>query len=128
MPTELRHIIFSAAEVTEALGLFSRAQGRTLPCGTTIEAALVGAAAADPIVFRMVVAPDATRGRTATGPVRLEWSGPELAAALVHYCRSRSIPVPARGSKSLQRFGTSLGLIVTMVPRNSTLPARLGQR
>ncbi|MBP0496282.1 hypothetical protein [Roseomonas indoligenes] len=140
MPTELRHIIFSSAEIVEAVSLFARSRGRPLPPGQITEAAALDTEPGSAVTFRLSILPDASdreAGRLSPerlsperlSPERLsmDWSGPELAAALLRYCRGRNIPMPVRGSKSLQRFGTQVGLVVTIAPRKSSLPERLQQ-
>lgn len=127
MPTELRHIIFSAAEVVEAVMLHNRARGVGMPSGSIKEAGLIDTAPGTPLSFRIVVSLAGLPGAElrATNEVNVDLSGPELAAALISYCRSRSIPMPVKGSKTLERFGSQIGLIVTIKGNNISLPAKL---
>ena len=51
--------------------------------------------------------------------------GAELIAALIGYCKSASIPVPLKGSKVLERFGSQVGLVITIAGRGSSLVEKL---
>ena len=100
MPTELRHLIFSAAEVVEAIILHNRARGVSMPGGAIKEAALAETAPGAPLSFRIVFSLAGLPGAEsrAANEVNVDLAGPELAAALIGYCRSRGIPMPVKGS------------------------------
>ncbi|TPG45728.1 hypothetical protein EAH89_25985 [Roseomonas nepalensis] len=127
MPTELRHIIFSAAEVVEAIILHNRARGVSMPGGSIKEAGLADTPPGAPLSFRIVFSLAGLPGAElrASNEVTVDLADSELAAALIGYCRSRGIPMPVKGSKSLERFGSQIGLIVTIKGNNINLPARL---
>ena len=115
MPTEIRHIIFSSAEVLEAIARFFRQRGKPLPGGQVCEAGPADTLPNEPVIFRVVTAPNEPH---ATEPQRLDLFGAELTSALIGYCRHRDIPLPVKGSKSLERFGSRIGLIVSTAGRN----------
>jgi hypothetical protein len=106
MPAEIRHIVFSAAEVAAAVREYRRHVGRPLPAGMLRRFELHPGAGGARASFDVV--PD--HGGRETGEV----GGTELSEALVLYCGAHSIPLPAAGTKTLQRFGDSLLLIVTV--------------
>lgn len=112
MPSEIRHVIFSPAEVLEALVALGRQAGRALPSGSVVSAVVVAPTPSAPVRFRVEVAPDATAD--ADGHVVIESGAEELTAALLVYCRARNIPIAMRSEKSLEKFGSRLGLVLTM--------------
>ncbi len=115
MPTEIRHILFTSGEVVEAAALFSQQRGQPLPSGTVTEAAPLETVAGDAIGFRISVELDRPEGKEKDTRVRsFEFVGADLAAILIMYCKRRNIPMPMKGAKSLQRFGSKIGLIVSM--------------
>lgn len=116
MPSEIRHILFSSAEVLEAVVQQARRSGRTLPTGSVISTEVVLSVPGAPVRFRVEVAPDR---RQATAPDDganhiLEFQSEDLAVALLAYCRSRAIPIPMRAEKALHKFGSRLGLVLTI--------------
>jgi hypothetical protein len=107
VPAEIRHIVFSAAEVAAALREYRRHVGRPLPAGMLRRFEMHPGAGG-------VRASFAIAADNGTPSAAGEAGGAELAEALVHYCGARNIPLPAAGVKTLQRFGDSLLLIVTL--------------
>jgi hypothetical protein len=106
VPSEIRHIVFSATEAAAAIREYRRHIGRPLPAGSLrrfeMHPGKGGVRASFDIAENSV--PAAT----------WEISGTELTDALVLYCGAHNIPLPSAGSKTLQRFGDSLLLIVTV--------------
>ncbi len=106
MPKEVRYLIFSMLELREIAALHLRAQRRlAADCSLTI-----GKLEAEPEVRLRI---DLGHG---AGSESLWLAGPELAAALIRYCRQRKLPLPARAGKWLQTtpdglvFGISSGV------------------
>ncbi|TPG37720.1 hypothetical protein EAH89_29875 [Roseomonas nepalensis] len=115
MPTELRHLIFSVTEVVEAITSHNRARGVAMPSGTVVGAGLTETPADAPVSFSILVRPDrALPGAEKDKPQKVTLGGADLMAALIGHCRSCSIPVPMKGTKSLERFGSQLGLVITL--------------
>ncbi|TPG36239.1 hypothetical protein EAH89_30405 [Roseomonas nepalensis] len=115
MPTELRHLIFSVTEVVEAITSYHRARGMAMPSGTVVGAGLTETPAGAPISFSILILSDrALPGGEKAKPQEVTLGGADLIAALIGHCRSCSIPVPAKGSKALERYGSQLGLVITL--------------
>jgi hypothetical protein len=115
MPIEIRHILFTPGEVVEAASLFSNQRGQPIPSGTVTEAAPLESIAGDAIRFRFTVEMDKAEGGDRSVRFRtFDFIGSDLAALLLNYCKRRGIPIPMKGSKSLQRFGSKVGLIVSL--------------
>lgn len=114
MPSEIRHILFSPAEVLDAVVQHARRSGRPLPAGSVINTEVVVSVPGAPVRFRVEIAPDIRRA-SADGPNPIsEFQAEDLAVALLAYCRSRSIPIPMRAEKALHKFGLRLGLVLTI--------------
>jgi hypothetical protein len=107
VPAEIRHIVFSAAEVAAAIREHRRHVGRPLPVGLLRRFELHPGAGGVRAVFAII--PD-SGGPPESGEV----GAAEITDALVLYCNAHNIPLPAAGIKSLQRFGDSLLLIITV--------------
>jgi hypothetical protein len=118
MPTEIRHLIFSATEVVAATVAYNRARSVAMPSGTITEAGPVKTHPDQPISFRILVAPDATPGAGAQETDEVILGSTDLIATLIDQCKASSIPMPMKGSKGLQRFGSQVGLVVTIAGRN----------
>ena len=107
MPSEIRHIVFSAAEVAAAIREYRRHVGRPLPTGTLRR-------------FEMMPGKGGVRASFDIAPENAvptqswEVGGAELTDALILYCGAHNIPLPSAGGKALQRFGDSLLFIVTV--------------
>jgi hypothetical protein len=116
MPTEIRHILFTAAEVVEAAAHYRRLCGAPLPSGTVTEACAIATTPGAPIAFRIVIELDKPDrcGELVTKTKAFDLVGADLAAPLIAYCSKRGIPMPAKGAKSLQRFGSKIGLIISL--------------
>jgi hypothetical protein len=119
MPTEIRHIICNAAEVISALQLFYRTRQKPLPAGSVVSLTIQD----DPLSAILEIESDKDGKR-----IRVQSGGEEMAAALILFCRESHIPLPADGQKVLQKFGDSLGLIVTRNSRDKALASKLLKR
>jgi len=107
VPAEIRHIVFSAAEVAAALREYRRHVGRPLPVGMLrrfeMQPGTGGVRASIDIL------PD-----NGAACETCEIGAAEITEALVLYCGAHGVPLPLAGIKTLQRFGDSLLLIVTV--------------
>ena len=123
MPIEIRHMIFSAGEVVDAAALFSQQRGKPMPSGTVTAAAPMDTADGDAIGFRILLELDRPEGRDRDIRSRtFDYVGSDLAAVLILYCKRRNIPLPMKGAKSLQRFGSKIGLVVSMNNTGEEVP------
>ena len=121
MPTELRHLIFSVSEVVEAITSYNRSRGVAMPSGAVVGAGLAETPSGAPVSFSILVLPDrALQGGEKGKPQEVTLGGADLIAALIGHSRSCSIPVPLKGTKSLERFGSQLGLVITTGRQGST--------
>ena len=103
MPTELRHIVFSAEEAFTAVKEYRRRRREPLPDGTLER-------------FAIWSNPDIRAEFDIGSDGQLETVGAdrdELATALIMYCIDHRIPIPVKSSKFLQVFGESPGLVIT---------------
>jgi hypothetical protein len=107
VPAEIRHIVFAAAEVAAAIREYRRHIGRPLPVGLLRRFELQPGTGGVRALFDIV--PD-NGGPSESSEV----GAAEITEALVLYCNAHGVPLPAAGIKSLQRFGDSLLLIVTV--------------
>ena len=108
MPTELRHLIFKPAEVVDAILRDRRARQLHIPTGNIADLRLVESPADQSLSVQLDIKPD----DGAMASIRVEQ--PEMVTLLIGFCRGRSIPVPMKGTKHLARFGTKLGLVITI--------------
>lgn len=126
MPVELRHLIFTSSEIVEAISVFRRARGQTLPSGQVTFAQAVGGLSDKPLHFRLVIQPDvAARNDAFDAEYKLELTSAELAAVLIIYCKSRSIPIPAGSTKALQNFSGEIALTIASNTNNKESLDRL---
>lgn len=119
MPTEIRHIICNAAEVIAALQLFYKTRQKPLPAGSVASLVIQD----EPLSAVLEIESDKDGKR-----IRVQCGGEEMAAALILFCRENHIPLPADGQKVLQKFGDSVGLIVTRNPRDKAMAGKLLKR
>lgn len=115
MPSEIRHILFADAEVGRAVRFYRERTGTVVGLGEPGGYAFDRAGSAQEIRFSMTV------GSGGAGQT-LSATGSELAAALILYCRTLRIPLPASAAKSLQRTGGLLCLVVTRNGTHAELP------
>ena len=122
MPTEVRHLIFSVSEVVEAIKSHNRSRGVAMPSGAVVGAGPGETAPGAPVSFAILVMPDrALQGAEKATPQEVALGGADLIAALIGHCRNCSIPVPMKGTKALERFGSQLGLVITIGRQGATL-------
>ena len=107
MPSEIRHIVFSAAEVAAAIREYRRHVARPLPVGVLRRFEMYPGKGSVRASFDIV--PDG-----GIPEETCEVGGTEITDALILYCGAHGIPLPATGVKTLQRFGDSLLFIVTV--------------
>jgi hypothetical protein len=108
MAAEIRHIEFSAAEVAAAVREYCREAGwPPLPSGVLRRFELHQGSDGPSATFE-VVADDGSRSEPG------EVTGGALSEALILYCSTHKIPLPRARTKTLQMFGDSLLLIVTL--------------
>ncbi len=125
MPTEIRHILFKPSEVITALLLLQRQRRIELPTGT-IEAADADDDANGLPFFTIQLRPDDAARATHGAHIPLRFGSADLQAALLLQCRERNLPLPMKGSKVIQRFGSKLGLVVAI--GNADTQDRIVQR
>lgn len=97
MPTEERLIIFSPAEVLDAMKEFTHRKGRPMPRGKL-----------DGITFVPGGEPALVLNISATGsPIaqKIAFRHAEVAAALIMFCKERSIPLPKTSKSLVDREG-----------------------
>ena len=107
MPSEIRHIVFSGAEIASAVREYRRHAGRPLPNGS-LRRVEVGTNSGN-VRVALDIAPD-----NGISTASFEVGSAEVTEALVMYCGAHNVPLPAAGAKSLQRFGDSVLLIVAL--------------
>ena len=128
MPTELRHLIFSPAEVLDAVKEFNRRRGTPLPAAGVAQCGPDGMEAEEGTIrFRIVLtsppAKEAVPDKSVKDTQReMIIESHVLAAALILYCRDRRIPLPVIAEKSLQRFGEQVCLVATIRSKTDRLP------
>jgi hypothetical protein len=105
MPTEIRHVVFSAADATAALRDYCIAAGRPFPIRV---AAFSIEGTHDPLV--RISGPSERVGEEKS----VSFAGEELIAPLLLYCRRKKIPMPLRGEKQLTVLGNQLTLVVKL--------------
>jgi hypothetical protein len=107
VPSEIRHIVFATAEVAAAIREYRRHINRPLPPGTLRHFDMHPGKGGVRVSVDIAADND---GRAES----CEVGGAELTDALILYCGAHHIPLPSAGIKTLQRFGDSLLLIVTL--------------
>ncbi len=110
MPSEVRHLVFRAPEVVQALGAHFRRAGRPLTSGTIGDCSAAGDGLTTPVVFQMKLHADSGAGKTEEITV----DSVTLVAALIMHCREKRIPLSAKAQKSLQRIGEQICLVATI--------------
>jgi hypothetical protein len=80
------------------------------------EACAVDTTPGAPVAFRIVIELDKPDrcGEFVSKAKAFDLVGADLAVPLIAYCSKRGIPMPAKGAKSLQRFGAKVGLIISL--------------
>ncbi len=128
MPSEMRYIQFSPAEVVQAVREFLRRRGQAFPPGTVTSCGPMGDTE-EIAQFRMVVT-GIKQPQIGRAPVReperneVVIQGETLKAALVLFCRDLKIPLPAAVPKSLRYVDPQVCLLMTMSGSASESVAR----
>jgi hypothetical protein len=104
MPSELRMIVFSEREVTEALIAFDIAHRQSWPEGKIVAVHFQDGDAISIEIELLLI--NGTHRRIALDAAR-------VAAALIEYCRSKKIPLARQARKSLQVVFRQLSLCLT---------------
>ncbi|HYC03824.1 MAG TPA: hypothetical protein VED40_11045 [Azospirillaceae bacterium] len=113
---ELRAISFTERELTTALIEFAGRLKRKLPPGTVNDAR---ASEGPPASIVLPIQDD-------YGTLHeIPFSEMETAAALVHYCMSRKVRMPAKAEKSLQIIGGQATLVIWVGAQKG--PKKLGR-
>jgi hypothetical protein len=105
MPQEIRYLLFSNAELVQALSDASRAEGPPLPTGF-LKAVILGDAA--PIDVTLICVTDAG----VEVPIRFEQH--HVISSLIGYCRRRQIPLCAQAVKTLEIRNRGIALLCTL--------------
>lgn len=102
MPTETRRITFSIRELVEAIAHFAKATKYPMPPGKIIDCKVEtsGAVAATLTIQHMA------EGATRTA----RFDNNSIAAALIHYCIEKKIPIPRSAEKSVESAGNGVVL------------------
>jgi hypothetical protein len=116
LPAEIRHIVFCSSEIAAAVREYRRQVHRPLPIGALRRLDL-NPSASGGVRLVIEIAPD-----SGGAPQTAELGNAELADALIQYCETHHVPLPLTGTKSLQRFGENLLLIVTNNLKGSGWP------
>lgn len=107
MAKEMRRIVLSDAEVTEALTDFVRIRRRAFHDGTFQSSRYTREM---PLEVEITV-------RTPTGQEStFVLGGPHLAAAIIHYCVRLRIPMPRKAAKMVKRLKDGVGLDMIIEP------------
>lgn len=108
MVAEVRYVVFSTQELSRALltAYQSRGGPNALPSGTVHS---ITQDSRPGVKVTITIAPDRS-----SEPILLDWNEDEVLSALVGYCRSTNIPLPAASSKQLGRIRNSVCLIITL--------------
>lgn len=112
MPTEIRHVLFSADEATTAIRNYCISAGLPFPNSASIYTLEGGQ---QPLVR---ISPVSPRGRDAG----VAFTGQELLAALLLHCQKKRIPLPARGGKEVTILSNQLTLVVKLMEPPARLP------
>ena len=108
MPAEVRYVIFHLSEVLVAINEYWVRRKIALPVGDVTPSLKPDSLACVVLTVAGDEVPEHAK--------ELIIEGNELAAALILFCRSRKIPLPATADKSLTVVGEHLGLVLSLVP------------
>jgi hypothetical protein len=101
MPKEMRRLVLSDTEFREALKSFVATRDRVFNGAALLESRIV---ADDPLEVELTLRVAANQKDT------VSLSGAHLAAAVIAFCRSRSIPLPRSSTKSVKRVSGGVAL------------------
>lgn len=110
MPTELRHLIFKSSELVEGILDYRRAHRVDTPRGSVSSFDVDENPDGEPERIRLTITPDAA----GAPPYLINLARADIISVMLKCCQERRIPIPMRGSKVLARFGTKLGLVITV--------------
>ena len=105
MITETRQITFSPDELIEAIVAHFRSLKQKLPAGTITSVQLEEG---PDITVALMIEPVDTQK-----PQRVVVRPAAVGAAMISHCRSKRIPIPRAGVKSLIISGDSVGLVIS---------------
>lgn len=114
MPTEIRHLLFSETELSEAIRDYYQRSGQLLPVNAR---SVLKIDKGDQPFVR--VAADTRRAE-----IDIKVKGEELLASLIFFCHKRRIPLPARGSKELAVLNGRLAVVIKL-PMQPALKAQV---
>ncbi len=120
MASEIRHILFEPPEVVAAVGDYFRRVGRAVPAGIVVQCGPSGGPDSTPISFHMTLAQDPLErrlrlaDRVVAPSHHLTVDSADLTAALILFCRSQKIPLPAGVAKTLEIYGDKICLTFTL--------------
>jgi hypothetical protein len=120
VPSEIRHIVFTPAEIAAGIREYRRRMGHPLPPGALRGLYLRDGGGAGVRAGLDIIPADGYAAET------WEIGTAELTAAMVLYCGDHKIPLPAAGTKGLQKFSDSLLLIVTINVAGAGWPLSAG--
>lgn len=106
MPSETRRLVFSNAELVQAISEYNQGAGKKLPAGTVTACKPIDR---PELVVRLEIL-DQRRGEVLTVDLTPEVVG----AALLRYCMSRKIPIPRHAEKSVQVQGDNIVLAIAL--------------
>lgn len=115
MPAELRQIIFSRDEITQAVARHRGAGSAAadLPAGDILQVRIDHDPEAP--VHLKVLPEDGTTARMVAVPAQV------LGACLVRWCREQGIPIPLKGRKTLLAMGDNVVLSLSLDTRENAL-------
>ena len=111
MPSEVRHLLFRAPEVVNAVQAHFRRIGKPLPSGSVGDCTCSGDGVTVPVSFQLTLHTDFGR---AGMPDAITVDTVNLVAALIMHCKDKKIPLPAKAQKSLQRINDQICLVATL--------------
>ncbi len=114
MPQEIRHLLFAASEVVRAVVEYHKRSGSALPAGDVTDFQAYHEATGVHARFNI--------GRTDWQQTVTVAPG-QLAAALILYCKYRSIPLPADAAKVLHVVDGSIAMELSRNLSAAELPA-----
>lgn len=112
MPTEIRHVIFSQAEIVEAAVDYLQHGGKRLPSGT-VEGYTLNDDIESANDSTLWLALDFVHDKDGVAE-KLPLTRKELFEALIVFCQKRSIPLPAAAEKVLDIVKGKIVLIMSM--------------
>lgn len=112
MPAELRHIIFSTADIIDAVAEQQKALGAQFESAAVSNLSLSDSENGPCLGMTIFRGP-------ANAAQALTLEGEELAVAVMKYCFIKKIPLPRHAEKSLHRVNNQLALMISVGGRMS---------